>query len=760
MGRLAKITRRTFLGLGLAAAGGLAVGYYYYRKPYANPLEGLLAEGESTFNPFLTIAQDETITVFAPRAEMGQGVHTTLAAFVAEELNVGLDRVRVEHGPPSPAYYNEAMLKEGGPYAFFDEGIAAELTRTAMGVVAKFLAMQVTGGSSATVDAYVKMREAGCAARHVLLAAAAQRWNVDAATLEAENGQVTNPATGDSLTYGALAAEAAALDPPSDMVLRPREQWRLLGKPQKRVDLMDKVTGGRIFGIDVELPEMLYGTVKMSPRFGVGAKSANLDAARAVPGVHDVVPIGTTTGKGFGIIAGHTWAAFKGAEALEVEWEDATYPADTGGLSALFDQELDRDPDFELGTTGDVDAAFEGAPATELLEATYSAPFLAHATMEPMNATARLKDGKLEIWTGTQAPGIVQMTAASLLGIERDAVSVTTTRLGGGFGRRGEVDYPLYAAALAAHTDGRPIKVTWTREEDMRHDTYRPMARAKFRARVPNGAIPSALDATFAGPSIMKSVLARTFPDMSPMSPDKTLVEGAHDQPSLIENRRFSGCVVDLGIPVGFWRAVGNSMNAFFYEGFLDEMAEKAGMDPFEFRLSILNGAEHRPAREVLTKAAIMADWGTPLAEGSGRGIAHTISFGTGVAQVIEVTDTGDGIRIDRVCCAADPGLVIDPALFRDQMMSGIVFGLSQAIGQEITFADGGVEQENFTDFDAIRMAQCPRIEVELLENSPKMGGAGEPGTPPSVPALANAIFAATGKRLRDLPFTRTVEFV
>ncbi|NJM36194.1 MAG: xanthine dehydrogenase family protein molybdopterin-binding subunit, partial [Rhodomicrobium sp.] len=484
MGKLVKYTRRAFLGIGVLAAGGFAVGYYYYRQPYDNPLKDNLTEGEATFNPYVKIASDGTITIIAPRAEMGQGVQTTLAALVAEELDVALDKVTVEHGPASPAYYNGAMLKMGGPFPWFDDSFMAEATRGAMGVVSKFLGLQVTGGSSATVDAFEKMRAAGAAAREVLKAAAAKEWGVSAGTLRTGDGAVVDPASGKRLTYGALATKAAEIDPPSDVKLRPRSEWKLLGKPQNRVEGHEKVTGGRIFGIDVQLPDMLYATVKMSPRFGVGADSVDKAGALKVKGVIAVEEIKTTTGEGFGIIAENSWAAFKGAEALNVIWAKAPYPGDDAAQDPLFKAALDGGEAFELGGAGDVDAAFASAQASEIVEADYAVPFLAHACMEPMNATARFKDGKLEIWLGTQAPGIVQMVCSSLLGIESDAVTVHTAHLGGGFGRRGEADFPLYAAALAAKTDGRPVKVTWTREEDTRHDVYRPRAAARMRAVV------------------------------------------------------------------------------------------------------------------------------------------------------------------------------------------------------------------------------------------------------------------------------------
>lgn len=754
---MGKIARRAFLIGTAAVAGGLAVGYYYVRRPHPNPLLADAAEGEAVFNPYVKVAADGTITIITPRAEMGQGVHTTLAALVAEELDVELDAVQIEHGPAGDTYYNAAMLEEGGPFPIFDESFAARATATASGALSKMLGLQVTGGSSSIRDGYVKMREAGCAARELLVAAAAARWNVDAGSLKTGGGRVSNPASGESLAYGELAAAAARLDPPSEMRLREPGDWRLLGKPVARTDIPAKADGSAEFGVDVRLPDMLYGTVVIAPRFGAQPQKADTAAAEQVPGVRKVVPIDILSGAGFGIIADNTWAAFQGARALDVTWGPAAYPADSDALMTTIAGSLDGEDGFTLRENGDAPAALDAADGGEILEAEYRAPYLAHACMEPMNATARLRDGRLEIWAPNQAPTIIQMVAAGLAGLETEQVSVNTTYLGGGFGRRGEVDFPLYAVELAKHTDGRPVKVTWTREEDTRHDTYRPAAVARFRARLGGDRQVDAFEGRFAAPSIIQSVMARTFPDIAPAGPDRTIVEGAFDQPYSFAHHRIAGTPVDIPIPVGFWRSVGNSQNAFFHESFIDEIAAAAGKDPVALRLELMR--EHPTAQKVVERVAEMANWGASLPAGRGKGLAFTLSFGAWVGQVVEVSTGEDGLRVEQVWCAADLGHVMDPAIVEAQMMSGIVYGLSAAIGQQITFADGMVEQGNFDDYDALRMDRCPRIDVALLENAKKMGGAGEPGLPPVAPALGNAIFAATGTRLRQMPFGEAVDF-
>jgi isoquinoline 1-oxidoreductase subunit beta len=752
-----KLARRTFLVAAGAVAGGLAVGYYYVRRPYENPLAGA-DENTGVFNPYVAIGSDNTITVIVPRAEMGQGVHTTLAALVAEELDLTLDRIAVEHGPASHVYYNAGMLEDATMFPFYDEGLVAEAVRGGIRPVAKILGVQATGGSSSVRDGFVKMRQAGAAARQMLVAAAAARWEVPAQGLLTYGGEVGDPATGRSVSYGSLALDASRMPLRNAPPLKERRLWKLLGRPLPRVDITAKVSGSAVFGIDVELPDMVYGTIRMCPHFGGKAARMQSESALALPGVLKVVDIRSAWGAGFGVIAENSWLAFKGADALDIEWEQPVDPVDTDTLFDRLYERLAGEADFSLRSDGDVERAFADAPRNEMLEAEYRAPWLAHACMEPMNATARWKGGVLDIWAPNQVPTLIQASAAPLVGLRPEAVRVHTTLLGGGFGRRLETDYALYAVQMARQTEGRPVKVTWRREEDIRHDAYRPAALARMRARVRKRELPVALEISVASQSVAKNYLRRVFPDVPFVGPDKLVTEGAHDQPYRIENYRVSAHIADLPAPVGSWRSVGNSFNAFFHESFVDEIAHASGLDPLGMRLRLM--ADHPAAIGVLQKVSEMSGWGRDMSDGGGLGLAHTLSFGSWTAQVVEVAATEDGIAIENVWCAVDIGLALDPEIVKAQFMSAIVFGLSAATSQQITFREGAVVESNFTDFVTMRMYQCPNIEVALLESYHKMGGAGEPGTPPSIPALGNAIFAATGKRLRSLPFSSGVDFV
>jgi isoquinoline 1-oxidoreductase beta subunit len=521
--------------------------------------------------------------------------------------------------------------------------------------------------------------------------------------------------------------------------------------------MLAKVTGAPIFGVDVDLPDMLYGTVKMSPRIWAKPVKADLSKAETMPGVVKIVPIDTTYGSGFGVIAENTWAAFKAAEAIEVEWGAAEYPIDSTAIDKALQDALATGTGSALRNDGDVDTAFADAPRERIVEADYAVPYLAHACMEPMNATARLKDGVLDVWSPNQMPTITRQLCAGLAGVAEDKTHVHTTYLGGGFGRRGEMDYSMFATLLAKQTGGRPVKVVWTREEDIRHDVYRPAAAGRFQARLGENGLPVAIDMRIASPSTIASTLRRTFPSLPAAGPDKTIAEGSHDQPYAVPNYRVTAIPAAVSVPVGFWRSVGNSYNGFFHESFMDEIAAAGKIDPVEMRRTLMAGFP--AAMAVVDKVAEMAKWGEALPDGKAKGFAFTLSFGSWVGEIVQIAHTPEGIRIEKVWIAADVGTAIDPGIIEAQLTSGAVFGLSAAIGQEITLADGMVEQSNFHDFDAMRIHQCPAFEVAILENYHRMGGVGEVGTPPAAPALANAVFALTGKRIRRLPLNKEVGF-
>ena len=740
MSRLGTIARRTFLIGSAAIAGGAAFGVWRYKTPYANPIAGA---GIGAITPYVLI-DGEGVTIITPRAEMGQGIHSTLAALVAEELDLAWDQVRVMHGPPAKAYYNGAMLEEGVPFAPTDESRTAETMRHAMAIPAKFLALQVTGGSTSTVDAFEKMRAAGAVARVALVQAAARRLGVEVDSLSTQGGAVVAP-DGTRLPYTDLAVDAASSDLPDVPPLRPRADWTLLGKSLPRVDMVGKSTGTAEFAGDVRLPGMRFATVKMNPGLGAAMNGYDASAAEAMPGVEKIIPLEG----GVAVVANTTWAAIQAAEAISFDWAPATYPATSAEMRAQIAASFTPDR-LEATPRNDGDA---DALTGETFEADYSVPHLAHATMEPMQAAAWLRDGKMDLWVGTQAPGFARKFAAAAAGLDQDAVELHTTVMGGGFGRRSEVDAAVYAAQVARAMEGTPVLVTWSREEDMSHDMFRPMSMGRVRAQLKDGRI-SALDYATAAPSIMETFAERLGLPLA--GPDSTLAQGAWEQPYDLPTYRVRTYRAPKTVPLGFWRSVGASVNGFFHESAMDELAHLAGADPIAFRLSQIT---HAPSRKVLEAVAEMSGWDRPRA-GRALGVAFVFSFGVPTAEVIEVEQTDAGVLITGAWAAVDVGVALDPRNIEAQVSGAMVYGLSAAVRGEITFADGRVEQGNFWDYEPLRINEVPDIQVRVLESGGKIRGIGEPGTPPAAPALANALFALTGTRARDLPLSKTFSFV
>lgn len=735
MGRLRTIARRSFLIGSAALVGGVAFGWYQYRKPLPNPLQG---QGLGALTPYVLI-DAQGVTVIAPRAEMGQGTHTTLAALVAEELDLAWDQVRVMHGPPAQAYYNGALLREGVPFSPTDQGWLAETARDATDIPARFLGLQLTGGSTAIPDAFEKMRQAGAVARLALIRAAARRFSVPEDQLGTEAGAVI----GAGLTrtpYADLAADAAAVDLPDAPALRPRDQWRLLGRALPRTDIPAKSTGTARYACDVRLPGMVFASTRRSPAPGGTLRSFDASAALTLPGVLQVIELDN----GIAAIATSTWAAFQALDATQVDWVAPAVVATDAQIAADLDFALTDAPDSTPRDDGDATAAD--------FTADYSVPHLAHATMEPMGAAAHLQDGVLHLWTGTQFPTMARTVAATAADLPESAVDLQTEFMGGGFGRRSEMDFVRQAALLAKHLAPTPVLLTYSREEDTAQDMFRPAAKARVKAQVQDGAV-SHFHLATAAASITASMAARLgFPAVGA---DSTITQGAGEQPYAFPNYRVTGHRAQGRVPVGFWRSVGASQNAFFHDCAVDELAHLAGIDPLLFRMRQMN---HLPSIAVLEAVAELSNWSTAT-PGRAKGVAFSLSFGVPVAEVVEVQDTPEGIRLTGAWIAADVGIALDPGIIEAQLSGAMVFGLSAAMTGEITFADGAARQSSFWDFDPLRFRQCPPIAVTVLESGDPIRGIGEPGTPPAAPALANAIFALTGQRIRQLPLNRSVKF-
>ncbi|MCI2394919.1 molybdopterin cofactor-binding domain-containing protein [Aliiroseovarius sediminis] len=744
MSRAATIARRSFVVGSVALLGGVAFGYYTYKKPVENPLLDDLDEGEAALTPYVLINADG-ITLITPRADMGQGTYSVQAALIAEELDVELDQINVDPGPPSKAYYNTALADESVPFPATDRGPLAQLARGTAGVVVKMLGLQMTGGSSSVPDGYDKLRIAGAVARETLKAAAAAQTGLSKTRLSTERGAVVLP-DGKRIPYQALAAHAAKIEPVRDVTLRPSTQWRLVGKPMQRVDMLAKSTGTQSYGIDMRMEGMVHAAIRLNPRKGGEVIAYDASAAEAMRGVQKVIPV---TG-GVGVIADNTWRAFQAADAIDVTWGDAPYPAEQDAhWQALSDTLDNADQDAKPRDDGDVDNV------SMTVEAEYRAPYLAHAPLEPLNATVLVTDTRVDVWTGNQIPRMTQASVADMTGVPIEDVHVHILMMGGSFGHRLEDEVVKRCTELAMALPGTPVKLTYKREEDTAQDYTRPIAMMRGRGAVSDGRV-IAMDIRVASPSILDSQMGERQ-GMNLPGPDATISQALWDQPYAIANYRITGYRTPKLGPVSSWRSVGASQNGFFHENFLNALIHAAGADPVEERLRLMSDA---PSRKVLEAVAEMSDWGAASPSGTARGVAFSLSFGTPVAEVVQIAMTDAGIRLDKVWVAAEVGRVVDPINFENQVQGGVIWGLGHAINSQVTYADGRVEQENYFDFEGLRLHQSPEIIVRGLESRSHVTGIGEPPVPPAAPALAEAIFQATGTRPTEMPFAKNFTFV
>ena len=756
--------RRTLILSGLGGAAALVVGWGVLppRSRLGDAQTLPVVAGEVGLNGWIAIAADGSVRLAMNRSEMGQGVHTALAMLVAEELDVSLAKVQLIQAGPDKLYGNVAMFVESLPI-HPDESASGQLPRTLRAArwmvakVARELGINATGGSSSVVEAWDVLRLAAATARAQLLGAASLQWKLPVAELSVNDGVITHP-SGQQAHYGVFA-KAAAATPPGDVQLKDAKDWTLIGTSAPRIDLHGKVDGSARFGIDVRLPSQVYAVVRHCPMLGGGPGAVDPQAALKLAGVERVVHLGSVAGSTAALaVVGRTyWHALQGARALQIEWQAPP----TGVVSsAAIDQALEHSArqaaqaqgGFTFYSRGDAQAAAKDA--ARRVEQVYRAPYLAHATMEPINCTVRVADGKVEVWTPTQVPGIARAVAAHAAGVGEDAVTVHVTYLGGGFGRRLDADVVGQAVRIALETEGRPVQLVWPREEDLTHDFYRPAGVAVMQASLDANGAPTGLQITSAGDAITPRWIERGLPALAgPFDlPDKTTSEGLFDLPYGVPNQRIAHVATRSGVPVGFWRSVGHSHNAFFCEAFIDELAFEARQDPVAFRLALLKDAPRHAA--VLRLAADQAQWGAPLPAGRARGVALHESFGSIVAQVAEVSIVDGRPRVHRVVCAADVGTVVNPGIVAQQMEGGVIFGLSAALYGRIDIEASAVKQSNFPDYPMVTMKDAPRIETHLVASTRSPGGVGEPGTPPIAPAVANALFALTGRRLRALPLT------
>lgn len=699
--------RREFLKLSLTAAGGLCLGFYLPEARGA-------ASAAFAPNAWLRIDPDNRITFICPQNEMGQDVHTALAVLVAEELEVPASSLQVLQAPADPVYRN-AML--GG---------------------------QLTGGSTSVRHAWLPLRQAGAVARGLFVAAAAKTWAVDATTLGTDAGHVTGPG-GKRLSYGALATTAATLPVPAlDKVrLKAAASFTQIGQAGlKRLDTPAKVRGDRLFGIDARQPGMVHAALAQCPVIGGTVVSFDDRRARAMPGVRAVLKLVD----GVAVVADHFWQAKKARDALEVKWLVGAAGSVSGESVVRALESGSRLPGTIARENGDVDAGLRGA-ATKL-EARYELPMLAHVALEPMNCLALVANGSCDIWTSTQFPEGAKAAAAARSGVKPEAVRIHPQFIGGGFGRRLETDAIGQAAAIAKTMPGVPVKLVWTREDDITHDFYRPASLHTLEGGLDRDGKLVALHHRMVSPS----PTARAFPAFVKEGIDPFMVEGAVNLTYAIPHFRTSVLIQDTGVRVGYWRSVSHALNAFAFESFMDELALAAGQDPLAFRLGLL-GAQPRQ-KAVLSKAAAMAGWGRAVAKDRALGLASMECYGTHVATVAEVVRQGDKVRCERMWVAVDPGIAVRPDQVEAQMQSGVITGLLGAIRNQITFQNGRVQETNFHQFQPVRMSESPRVDVAVMPSGDAPGGIGEVGTPLVAPALGNAVARLTGKRVRSLPFS------
>ena len=704
------LDRRDFLKLGGVAASGLVVGFYL---PERWPLAAAPAAGTFAPNAFVRISPDGATTVIVNKSEMGQGVHTALAMLVAEELDCDWSRIRVEPAPVEPEY---------------DDPVMREYR---------------TDGSTSMMSSWGPFRHAGATARHLLVAAAAARWGVEAKALRTEDGRVHHDATGRSASYGELAPAAAALPAPVDVPLKSPRDFRIIGTDVRRLEGKDKVTGAALFGLDLRLPGMLTAVVARPPVCGGKVKEVRSARARAVRGVVKVKEVSS----GVAVIARDFWSARTGRDALEVVWDEGTNAGLSTEAMRRRYRELAETPGLLVEKEGDCERAL--AAAQQTLEAIYEVPYLAHAPMEPLNAVAHVKADGCDVWAGTQYQTMDQRVAAAVTGLRPEQVRIHTVLLGGGFGRRANPTSDFVAEAVeVAKGESAPVKTVWTREDDIRSGYFRPMFVHKLRAGLDAEGWPIAWHQRLVGQSIAEGTVLE--PVMMIDGIDIASVLGTH-LPYAIEHRRIESHNAARALKVLWWRSVGHSHTAFVNESFLDELAHAGGKDPFELRRRLLAGQPRHLA--VLELAAEKAGWGSPLAAGRARGIAVRKAFESYVAEVAEVSlDAGGEVRVRRVVCAVDCGLAINPWNVVAQMEGAIVFGLSAALYGEVTVEKGRVQQSNFHDYPVLRLDRMPAIEVHLVKSDAPPSGVGEPGLPPIAPAVANALFALTGERIRKLP--------